>query len=270
MKITKFNMVAARTVAAGCVLGLFLAAQSASACTLQSWSSVSGAVAPGGPNPDETNNEVQSPRYSGLCAMAASEQGFVEDTNPGGIDRIRARFYVLADNTADAVVYEGFNGSTSIFTVGLGADGAVTLSGDGISQSLTAAGVSGNWNSIEIDWDAGGGQIALWVNSDADSENPDSSGSLTSSELVSSVRLGNLNSAAGALSFDAYESRRTTAVGQLLRSDANADGARNSQDIAEMVNELLGSSLAPGQVDCNEDGEINSQDLACLVNILLS
>jgi len=269
MKKIKFNTVATRTVAAGCVIGMFMAAQAASACTLQNWSASSGSVAPGGPNPDTANGEVLSPRYSGLCAMAASGQGFVEDTSPGALDRIRARFYVLADNTENAVVYEGFNGSTSIFTVQVRSDGVVRLSGDGISAALTATGVSGNWNSIEVDWNAGGDQVSLWVNSDAATESADDTGVLNSGQVVTSVQLGNLSAAAGSLSFDAYESRRTTEVGRLLRGDADGNGTVGGGDITTIIDEFLNGNIAGGQPDCDENGSIGAGDISCIIQIFL-
>jgi len=263
MKKMKFNTVAARLVVAGCVVGLFMAAQAASACTLQNWSASSGSVAPGGPNPDTANGEVLSARYSGLCAMAASGEGFVEDTSPGGIDRIRARFYVLANNTEPAVVYEGFNGTTSIFTVAIDASGTVSLSGDGLSQAVTANGVSGNWNSIELDWDAGAGQASLWVNSDASSSAPDGSDNLTSGQVVTSVKLGNLDGAAGTMNFDAYESRRATPVGRLCEGDANSDGVRDFVDIGDIFIESAtgGNTPANGNPDFNDDGRVDFVDI---------
>ena len=264
MKKMKFNTLAGRTITAGLFAGLFLASQAAFACTLGNWSAVSGDVDPGSPAPDA--GEVLSPRYSGLCAMAASGQGYVEDVSPGGIDRIRARFYVLADNTSDVVVYEGFNGGTSVFTVGLSTTGLVTFAGSGFS--LTENGVSGNWNSIEVDWNSGAGTVSLWVNSDATSAGADDTGSVAANQ-VTSVRLGSVDAAAGPMSFDAYESRRTTAIGRLLAGDANSDAGLSTGDLVGIRNELLDVSLAAGQPDCNEDGAVSTGDLVCVRNILL-
>lgn len=272
MEKMKFKTAAVRRVAVGFGLGLFMAAQSAAACTLQNWSTVSGAVDPGGPNPNTANGEVLSPRYAGVCAMAASGEGFVEDTSPGGIDRIRARFYVLADNTGDAIVYEGFNGTTSIFTVEVGSDGVITLAGDGISQPLTAAGSSGNWNSIELDWDAGGDQVSLWVNSDAASENADDTEGLTSGQVVTSVQFGNLSPAGGSLSFDAYESRRTTPVGRVCVGDADGNGSRGIGDLEVVFTEIqsAGSTPASGSPDADENGQIGIGDLEEIFSIIQS
>ena len=279
MKMYNLNSRLVRRATATVALGLLLGAQTAMACTLQNWSSTSGAVDPGSPDADPLNNVVESARYAGLCAMSASGLGFVRDDSPGpgGIDRIRARFYFLADNSSDVTVYEGFNGSTSIFTVEVdGATGEVSLSGDGIGQPpLTATGDLGKWNSIELDWDAGSGQASLWVNTDSELVVADASRAFSSSQVVTSVRLGNLNSASGTMAFDAYESRRSSPVGRLVHPDPNGDGNPNgidALDFSAMVNDFLEIQRANGTIDCNEDGNIfvDSLDFACIVNAFIN
>ena len=269
MKTINFRTVATRTVAAGCLAGLMMAAQSAMACTLQNWSAAvgldeadasAGTIAPGAPNP-AAPDEVLSPRYSGRCAMAASGQGYVEDVSPGGITRIVARFYVLANNSADAIVYEGLDGTSRVFDVTVATDGTVTLSSG--SQNISTAGNAGKWNSIEIDWTSGDA-LSLIVNGGTAA-----TGTGAAAGTLDSVRLGNINGAAGSLNFDAYESRRSTAVGRLVRGDANNDGSVNSGDTTAVVNEFLTIQLSSGQPDCNEDGSVNSGDTTCIVNTFL-
>jgi len=88
---------------------------------------------------------------------------------------------------------------------------------------------------------------------------------------LASVRLGNLDGAAGSLGFDSYESRRSTAVGRVCNCNANgsADDVVNIQDIITTANEATGSSLGAGTPDCNEDGAINIQDLIAAANLAL-
>lgn len=265
MKTADSRFLIRSIIGAGLLLaGTVLAAQSAlAACTAGNWNGgVTGTVTPGQPDTDLVA------RYSGVCAMQVpgGSVSFVQDNSPGAIDRIRARFYVLADNSTNAVVYRGLNSSDSpVFGVQVATNGDVTFTSGSASAVCSGCANIGGWNSIEIDWNAAGGQLSLTVN-----EEPAATTPFSSAQLVSSVRLGNLNGASGTMNFDAYESRRSTAVGRLMVSDANGDQAINSQDLAVMVNELLGLGLAPGQVDCNEDAIVNSQDLACIVNILLS
>ncbi|MBS3824853.1 MAG: hypothetical protein KGY53_13265, partial [Wenzhouxiangellaceae bacterium] len=197
MKITKFNMVAARTVAAGCVLGLFMAAQSAVACTVESWSADSDNVIPGGP---DTGIE----RYSGLCAMETPEStaAWVQDNNPGGINRIRARFYVFneLDPAQSAVIYRGFSdtgGSNNLFTVRIATDGTVRLIDNATAVEVQQT-ASTSWVSVEIDWaqGSGNGTISLSVNG----QDPVIENTLSNTgSALQAVRLGNLLGTAGTL-----------------------------------------------------------------------
>lgn len=260
------NSILGRTAAAGALLiGAAFASQAAMACTLDNWSSNSGLVAAGDPLADGIS------RYAGLCGMEVTGSGFVQDNNPGGIDRIVARFYFLADNTNTSNVYAGFgdtSGGSQRFNVSVDASGSVTLTDTTSGQSVSQAGVAGNWNSIEIDWaqGAGNGVISLSVNGAAASENTTLN---NAGAQLQSVRLGNLNGSTGTTGFDAYESRRSTAVGRVCNCNANAspDDAVNVQDVVVLVNEAGGTGLASGTPDCNEDGAINVQDIVQTVNI---
>ncbi len=260
------NSILGRTAAAGALLlGAAFAGQAAMACTLNNWSADSGAVAAGDPQADSIA------RYAGLCGMEATGAGYVQDNNPGGIDRIVARFYVLADNSAPADVYRGFgdtSGGSQRFNVSVDASGNVTLTDNLTGQSVSQAGVSGNWNSVEIDWaqGAGNGVISLSVNGQSAVENTTLNNVSTQ---LQSVRLGNINGAAGSLGFDAYESRRSTAVGRVCNCNANgsADDVVNVQDVVVTVNEAAGTALASGTPDCNENGVINVQDVVLAVNL---
>lgn len=259
------NSILGRTAAAGALLlGAAFASQAAMACTLDNWSSTSGAVAAG----DPLANGIT--RYSGLCGMEATGTGHVQDDNPGGIDRIVARFYFLADNSDLSEVYAGYGdnaGGSERFSVTMDAAGNVVLTDATSGQTVSQAGNPGDWNSIEIDWaqGAGNGVISLSVNGAAATENTTLS---NAGAQLQSVRLGNLNGSAGTTRFDAYESRRSTAVGRLIVSDANNDGNVNVGDITVMSNEIFASTLATGQPDCNEDGLVNVGDITCASNII--
>lgn len=263
MTNAKFTSLAGRATVAGVLLAGAMLTQSAVACTLNNWSSNSGAVAAGDPVADGIA------RYSGLCGMEATGTGFVQDNNPGGIDRIVARFYVLNDNSATAEVYAGYGntaGGSERFTIDLGSTGNVTLTDTATGQSVSQSGAT-NWLSVEIDWaqGSGNGVISLSVNGQTPVENTTLS---NSGAALQSVRLGNLNGAAGSLSFDSYESRRSTAVGRLTRADANNDGNVTAGDITVIANEVFGNVLATGQPDCNEDGNITAADTTCTANVI--
>lgn len=271
--MNKFNLNSRiiRRLSAVALLGMLIGIQPALACSKANWlggNTGAGVLASG---PDGPDGKPAIARYSGVCAMqtAAGSTEWVQDNSPGGIDRIRARFYVLANNTDNAVVYRGFNdGGGAIFSVNLNpANGNVRLlsiSGEN-AICFNCANV-GSWNSIEIDWNAGGGDMSISVNTEA----PVST-SFTSTETVSSVRLGNLDGAGGTLNFDAYESRRSTEVGRLLACNAqNEDTAINVLDALAVINEINDAGLASGQPDCNEDGSVNVLDALDIINIINS
>ncbi|MDX1626954.1 MAG: hypothetical protein R3323_10605, partial [Wenzhouxiangellaceae bacterium] len=85
-----------RAAVAGALLSAaILAAPNAMACTVANWSTSSGAVVAGDPPGGDADGSIA--RYSGFCALQTpgGSISYVQDNNPGGIDRIVARFYVL-------------------------------------------------------------------------------------------------------------------------------------------------------------------------------
>lgn len=261
MNNAKRNSSLGRLLAAGALAtGAMFAANGAMACTTDNWTSASNALA-GDPSAEGIA------RYQGLCGLEVTGTGYVEDESPNGIDRIVARFYVLNDNTAPAKIYSGFSdndGANEVFNVTLGDSGQVTLTDTATGASVSDTG-SSNWLSVEIDWVRGAdGSISLSVNGQAEQSTAVDN---SSAAQLSSVRLGNLDGAAGTVGFDSYESRRSTAVGRLLVGDANNDGSVSVFDAITVVNEASGGTLATGTPDCNEDGSVSTFDAICVVNV---
>ena len=195
----------------------------------------------------------------------------MQDNRPNGINRIVTRFYVFNELSAGqtATVYQGFGdeaGGSSRFSVTLAADNTITLTDTATGQSVSQAG-DGGWDSVQIDWggNAGAGFVSLSVNGAVAAEQT----ALNNAGTLESVRLGNLNGAAGAMNFDAYLAQRSTATERVCNCNANgsADDVVNVQDIVVLVNEAGGTGLASGTPDCNEDGNINVQDIVQTVNI---
>lgn len=265
--------------------------QSAIACDLGDWqggNSGGATVSVGQPVPQSI------PRYSGLCGMATQSGtvGWVQDNSPGGISRIRARFYVLNNiDSGSTEIYQGYStnsGSGPLFTVSLNAAGNVTLIDDASGTSVEQAG-STNWLSVEIDWQQGNGDgaITLSVNGqDVESQTGLANfGNLPESARLESVRLGNLSGANSGnllvngvplespVTFDAYESRRTTAIGELCPGDADPDGTsadtRDFADISAIFDEFstLGSTLATGTPDANADGVVDFADISVVFDL---
>jgi len=262
MKMFKLNSRLTRRVAATVALGLLLGAQTAMACTVVNWNGGnSGNVTAGGPG-----NNVS--RYSGVCAMQtpSGTMAWVQDNSPGGIDRIRARFYVFSGNTADSIVYRGLAaGGAEMFRVVLRGNGAATLSSNG--ATVTAPGNDDAWNSVEIDWNGPAGEMTLSMNG-----NTPAVTAFTSPGPIESVRVGNLNGAAGVMNFDAYESRRTTEIGRLCRGNPEGDGQRDIGDLQVLFTEIqsLGGTPAPGTPDANEDGSVGLADLNVIFGLIQS
>jgi len=243
--------------------GALMASQAAMACQLTAWDSSIGS--PIADDPLSGPSDPVVPRYSGLCGMQAEDGAVsgVRDNSPGGIDRIRARFYVLLNNSGNTAIYNGLDsGDTSVFSVAAASNGDITLIGGG----TTVGPVSGNvgaWNSIEIDWDPSGAGATLTVNE----QTPQNQSVGGSTSPIASVELGNLQGAAGTLIFDSYESRRTEEIGRLCVGDADNSGSRGLGDLQAIFDEFQFGTLASGQPDADENGSVGLSDLQTVFEI---
>jgi hypothetical protein len=207
-----------------------------------------------------------------LCGLAVTNTSYVQDNNASDT-RYRARFYVLdglagADPIDIFVAYSDEGATTTLFKVAFnGAQFTFNATGAG-GGSNTAASVNG-WNVVEFDWDTGANTFRFWVNADATSANP--TGSVNAGTgTVEAVRLGAPNGFSpqtGKLTFDAFESHRTTPVGELLACDTNGNGSRTIADVVAVLNELAGT-LQVGQPDCNKNGGVTVADAVSLINSL--
>ncbi len=234
------------------------------ACTTDGWFGSSGAPNPASP--------PAVSRYSELCGLAVTNTSYVQDNNASDT-RYRARFYVLdglagADPIDIFVAYSDEGATTTLFKVAFnGAQFTFNATGAG-GGSNTAASVNG-WNVVEFDWDTGANTFRFWVNADATSANP--TGSVNAGTgTVEAVRLGAPNGFSpqtGKLTFDAFESHRTTPVGELLACDTNGNGSRTIADVVAVLNELAGT-LQVGQPDCNKNGGVTVADAVSLINSL--
>lgn len=255
---------------AGALVGLILLAGQALACDLTLWNGGKG----GDPLAAQPNQSPNAARYSGFCGMEtrSGQVDYVQDNSPGGIARIRARFYVLneLDPGQSGVVYRGFSSTTGagvLFSVFLSAAGNVTLVDNATGQSVSQSG-STDWLSVEIDWSQGSGNGVIRLSVNGQTATVDNSLSNSGAGLQA-VRLGNLGAAIGTLTFDAYESRRTTEIGRLLAGDADNNGSVGGGDITAVIDEFLNGNLASGQPDCDENGTIGGGDISCIISTFL-
>lgn len=257
--------ITAMALIGGC---LFAGSAFAQACTTNNWSSVTGAPTADGP----ANAQA---RYVGSCSLAvdASTTSYVQDDNPNSEQSYRARFYVyLSDLTAatDAPIFE-----TDAFTVTVSLAGGNYTFGSNAGISVSAY---DGWNSLELSWDNTGtfsmesgyvetvniaGQDVLQdVTVPAVTNGADTT-------LITFARLGSLDgSATGTILFDDFESRRTEAIGQLMRGNADGNTSVDVLDALAIVDERFPpNTVAPGQPDCTLDGNVNVLDALCVVDI---
>jgi hypothetical protein len=243
------------------------------ACTLGAWddNGTSTAIAGG---PGEPAGPTNFARYSGLCAMqTAGATPSVKNNGAGGATSgpsgeatMNARFYFKADGATGTIfeTYEEDVPATAVYTVAFDGTNVTVTPNAGGSATSTAVG-STNWHSVEVSWANNGGAINVWVDSDATTDPADASTtSEASGDTINTAILGGVTG----MTFDAYESRRTTPIGRLVAGDANNDTNVNIFDAIGVVNESSGGGLINvGQPDCNEDGNINIFDAICVVNI---
>lgn len=249
-----------RLVYASLLIAGTFSASTAMACTTDLWNGgVDGTPLAGSP--------ADVSRVSGLCAMELSATGSVKDTSPLAEPTVISRFYVYAQlNSGAPVIFEAFSddaATSSLLTVTF--DGSNFVFDAGADASSTPG--KPGWNLVELSW-TGGSNMQYWVNTD--SLTTAATGSVSAAAgTMESVILGTADALDGVLTFDDYESHRSTPVGGLLMGDSNGNGTINVFDLISIQNEILGNALATGQPDCNLNGGVNVFDLICSQNIIL-
>jgi hypothetical protein len=255
------------------IIGLSLGFN-AVACTPDGWSDKFSI-----PGNGETGSPLPISRYSRFCAYAVTDTSWVQ-SNAASETRYIGRFYVLPDvsgsGTVDLLVAYSDEGAT-------GGDTLFKISYDGTNFIFDASGASGGsdstpavsgWNLVEFEYDSDSSTFNYWVNETWDFNSLSytaPTGSFASgSGTVEAVQLGapnGLDGDTGTITFDEFESHRTTNVGALLVADANGNGSITVADVVAVLNELAGT-LQSGQPDCNENGGVTVADAVCLINSL--
>jgi hypothetical protein len=233
------------------------------ACSMDQWTSQSGAVTAASP--------PTLPRVSEFCAMQATNTGYVHDSSPVDHATFIARFYVRSTLTGSGqadvfVAYDADSPGNQLLKVSY--DGAnLDFHSTSGTQLGTAAAISGKWHLVEVEYNSAG-NTRFWVNANAVTGNGSPTGTYTSATgEIESVRLGLPNGrgtfSGGGVSFDAYESHSTTPVGPLKIGDANGDDTWNIFDYGA-VQQDIAENLQIGQPDCNLDGGVNIFDYGCV------
>lgn len=290
-------------VAMSAVAGMSLApAAFSQTCSTSAWgqgsnpsvSATVGSPVPGGPL--ATPNPV--PRYSGRCGLRAptGAGNYVQDSSPAAEPTFRARFYALLPSLgSSATIFRAGNqtadSSLTTFTDGRirvewNGSNSITARGPGGTPTLTCTGLTpGRWYSIELAYNSTGSVLgsgpdsvpanSLRLNVQNQTVTPFINCTQTNSGIATSanntvdyVQLGTLTGggSGSAIVVDAYESRRTTAIGRLCRGDANSSGTITAGDAQAIINEFVNGVLTNGQADCNENGTITAGDAQCVLN----
>jgi len=251
---------------------------STQACSLGAWDdNASSTSLAGGP---AEAGALEFARYHGLCSMQTAgatpqvlNNGVGGATSgPGGEASMIARFYFLPGaGTGDIfTTYSDDVATTAVYTVSYaGGNVTVTPSGAGAGGPVSVA-VDGtkSWHSVEVSWANNGGAINVWVDTDATADPLDAT--TTSATTTDTIEAGILGGTAGMI-FDAYESRRTTAVGRFLPGDTDGDDDVDILDVQSGIDEFLGVSFSSGVVNCDEDDDLRADinDIQCQINIFL-
>lgn len=230
-------------------------------------------------------------RYQGRCALsggtAAAGGRYVQDSSPAAEATFRTRFYFFSSATGATVIYRAANQAASLTDM---STGQIRVTQNG--TTLTVAGPTGSgaafstpivanrWYGVEIGYNntatalgTGAGSVpasTMTVSVRGNAVNAPVTGSVTlpapaAANNIDFAQLGNLSGTGGAIT-DAYESRRTTAIGFLCRGDATGEGSLGVADRAAASTEVnsFGATLSTGQPDCDENGSVGVSDRACI------
>jgi hypothetical protein len=262
------------TLSAALALAAF--GQAASACAISAWSSATGVTV-------AANTGLPSAgfaRTSGACSLKTlGPSQFVSDTSPGSANSYKARFYVKADAGAAGAIFKARNsGGTNIITITQSATGLAFNVNGAATQPAAIPTVAGRWYVVEMDWAAGaaasfrvqgnGGLATTGVTS--------TSSAAPAADVIANVQLGNIDAAgAGVITFDEFDSRRTTAPGRLCRGDANnssaaapVTGLLTGGDAQAIFAEVGAVALATGQPDYNQNGTVTGGDAQQIFNLI--
>jgi hypothetical protein len=227
-------------------------------------------------NPQEGRPADGVARYSGQCGLkSAATAQFVTDNTPTAETTFRARFYVYTGLSAGTAQVFRANNAGGTQQIGVTYDFAANLLRFATSTGNGSVAVSPNaWYSVELNWSrAAGNMVATVRGAGATTDLTATVTGVGATDAIDTAQLGWVSGTGTATTrgiiTDAYESRRSTAIGRLCRGDANLDGTRNSGDGIAIRNEFLNGTLGAGQPDANEDGSVNSGDGIIVRNLFL-
>lgn len=282
MKYSKSKILFVGVVVVACFLIAGNALAQGPTCSMARWSAKVGTTTDLeiSDNPSVGVQGSSNRRYAGPCGMRVKLQGveaYLTDNSPGDETVFNVRFYFFLNNVeSDVLFYQALDGADNVIAAKYDATAEeVDVVFGAAVATLSFDNLSAGWNSLEIKWssDASATLTAVLGNA-AGTVEKTATGINTSALAVDSARLGVSNAivgsipSSGSIDFDDYDSRRDTVPGRLVRGDATGDNSVNSLDFVQVINDIGGLSVAPGQPDCTEDGKIDSLDFVCVINVI--
>lgn len=252
-------------LATAALMGL-VGAPATFACSIAAWNG--GPT--GTPVAGRPTDAAPVARYSGQCGLRAATSGsFVTDNTPTAEAAFRARFYVYTGLTSgQAVVYRARNAANVdqiTVTYNQGSPGTFSFAIPGATAQTVPA-LTDRWYAIELNWAAAGTLTATvrgaagTADAVANVTGGTAGGAIDTAQLGWVAGTGTVTGASRGIIADAYESRRSTAIGRLCRGDASGDGILGIADRVIITTEAAGGALAAGQPDVNEDGVVAIAD----------
>lgn len=263
------------------------------ACNTAAWSSATGA--PIADDPDSNNATNNNPdqgavaRYSGICGLRTAPAGasYVVTDHPTNDATYRARFYfhtgALTQATTVFQAYSDAGATTSVIQVQYtpnGANGSLSFTIPGSTVADVTGLEANKWYGVEVARTVGapatvavrggggggvGGNPAQARQSITKLDVSATGTGNATGAGVETARLGAVNATNAALFVDEFDSSRgTTAIGFLLRADANNSGTVDAGDVLAVNREAVGAATFTGQPDCNESGTVDSGDVLCV------
>jgi len=278
-----------KTKLSAVILGLvaFAGADFAAACGTNAWGQGGVTAVIGAPVAGDPDDATSVKRYGGLCGLRASAPGnYVQDGTPAGSSEgaYIGRFYLFTGNTGEATVFQGVSGTENIINIAYNNTGTQATSGirfrkaNGSTFDEVLNIRANSWYSVEFNWNRTAATLDVVVQGNAGAAiDPAAFTGHTSSAGtvgIDFVRLGWISGGAGTeVVVDAFESRRATAIGRLLRGDANGSGSITIGDASAIANEINNGTLTGGAgtnaaPECNEQGGLTIGDASCVANIV--
>ena len=225
-------------------------------CSIGAWSDSTGVPLPLGESTSPVGMKYE--QSCGLTIDATSVPAFVTTEDPSGEPSFSLRFYLLPDaltiSSGDVTIMTARNGSTIEAELRLRSTGMVkhlvALYRDGgvLLEHPNPLPLQDVWSGVEVSWSAGNGTGTFTLDLDGfpkyNLSDLDNDGA-----VINEVDLGIINSASatGELVFDAFDMRRTTAVGLLTLNEMF--GISTRADVRTVHEIVIGGFIIDGDLD---------------------